>query len=246
MRYLYLAIIIVLASTLPVKAGQIGQHLFILSGQSNMEGLDPEISFVPEVEKAFGKGNVIVVKDAHGGEPIRRWYKKWKPFNGDAPEPTTWDHFDRLMGKVSKAIKDRKIQSVTVIWMQGEQDAREKHGDVYKASLGGLIDQFKEYLGRDDINFVIGRLSDFDMDDEKYFDWTTVREAQVAFAESYPRGSWVNTDDLNDGINKRGEKITNDLHYSVKGYKLLGERFAEKAIARIKNGPHRAINSDNK
>jgi arylsulfatase A-like enzyme len=39
------------------------KHLFILSGQSNMAGLNPEISFTPAVETAFGKDNVIVVKD---------------------------------------------------------------------------------------------------------------------------------------------------------------------------------------
>ena len=53
------------------------KHLFILSGQSNMAGLRPEESFTPAVEAAFGKDHVIVVKDAQGGQPIRRWYKKW-------------------------------------------------------------------------------------------------------------------------------------------------------------------------
>ena len=51
-----------------------GNHLFILSGQSNMAGLKPEESFIPAVEKEFGRDNVIVGKDAHGGQPIRRWF----------------------------------------------------------------------------------------------------------------------------------------------------------------------------
>ena len=51
-----------------------GKHLFILSGQSNMAGLNPNESFTPTVQKAFGKENVIVVKDALGGRPIRCWY----------------------------------------------------------------------------------------------------------------------------------------------------------------------------
>jgi hypothetical protein len=48
-------------------------HLFILSGQSNMDGLDPDESFTPMVEAEFGAERVIVVKDAHDGQPIRRW-----------------------------------------------------------------------------------------------------------------------------------------------------------------------------
>ena len=61
-----------------------GKHLFILSGQSNMAGLKPEESFIPTVEKEFGKDKVIVVKDAHGGQPIRRWHKQWKSAKGEA------------------------------------------------------------------------------------------------------------------------------------------------------------------
>ena len=52
-------------------------HLFILSGQSNMERFDPAISFTPAVIEAFGKDSVIVVKDAKGSQPISRWDKEW-------------------------------------------------------------------------------------------------------------------------------------------------------------------------
>ncbi|MEO1982682.1 MAG: hypothetical protein ABGZ24_19400 [Fuerstiella sp.] len=42
--------------------GKEALHLFIMSGQSNMAGLDPDESFTPAVQSAFGKENVIVVK----------------------------------------------------------------------------------------------------------------------------------------------------------------------------------------
>ena len=61
-----------------------------------------------------------------------------------------------------------------------------------------------------------------------------VREAQVKVAESNPRFTWVNTDDLNDGVNRKGKSIKNDLHYSAEGYKTLGKRFAESALKLIK------------
>ena len=41
---------------------------------------------------------------------------------------------------------------------------------------------------------------------------------------------WVDTDDLNDGKNRRGKDIKNDLHYSAEGYKTLGKRFAESCL----------------
>ena len=208
-----------------------GTHLFILSGQSNMAGLDPKVSFIPAVEEAFGKENVIVVKDAQGGQPIRRWYKEWKPAKGDGPE-ATGDLYDKLMKKVKSAIEGKDIKTVTFVWMQGERDAKESHGEVYKASMQGLIDQVGADLGRKDIHFVIGRLSDFDMDDKRYPHWTMVRKAQVDLAEESKIGAWVDTDDLND---KGAEgKKKDDLHYTKDGYKILGERFAEAAIGMIK------------
>lgn len=53
-----------------------------------------------------------------------------------------------------------------------------------------------------------------------------VRKAQVDVADSSDRFTWVDTDDLNGK--------TNGLHYTAEGYKELGKRFAEKAIALVK------------
>jgi len=211
-----------------------GAHLCSLSCQSNMEGLNPDNSFTPTVTNEFGKDNVVVVKDAMGGQPIRRWYKKWKPENGDTPK-ATGDLYDRLMKKVHAAIKGKEVASVTFIWMQGERDARERYGNVYADSLKGLINQLSEYLSRDDINCVIGRLSDYDLSNERYPHWTIVRKVQVEFAEGNPRCGWVDTDDLNDGRNRAGKEIKNDLHYSVQGYETLGRRFAQKAIELVRS-----------
>ena len=58
--------------------GEDAKHLFILSGQSNMQGHRPDEAFTPAVEKALGKSKVIIVQDALGGQPIHRWWKEWK------------------------------------------------------------------------------------------------------------------------------------------------------------------------
>jgi len=221
--------IAVLALSSVVFGGE--KHLFILSGQSNMAGLDPKVSFIPAVEKEFGKENVIVVKSAQGGQPIRRWYKDWKDASGKAPE-STGDLYDKMMGVVNPAIKDQKLATVTFVWMQGERDAKENHGEVYAASFKGLLEQLKKDLKIESINFVIGRISDFDMQNKKYPHWTMVRDAQVKVAEDDPRGEWVDTDDLNNKT--KGGKQYDDLHCTPEGYKTMGQRFADKAIALIK------------
>ena len=211
------------------------KHLFILSGQSNMQGHRPEEAFIPTVEKAFGKSKVIVVQDALGGQPIHRWWKQWKDPAGERPEQMG-DLYDRLMDKVQPAIQGQELASVSFVWMQGERDARMGWGKLYEKALLGLHAQVAEGISWDakKMNFVIGRLSDFDMSDKTYPHWTLVRKVQVKVADSNDRFAWVDTDDLNDGKNRKGREIKDDLHYSAKGYVTLGRRFAEACIGKIR------------
>ncbi len=202
-------------------------HLFILSGQSNMAGLNPNVSVPPTVKKLLGPDEVIVVKSAKGGEPIRRWHKAWKPAKGDGPK-ADGALYDRLMAAVKKGVGDKKYDTVTFVWMQGERDAKERQGEVYEKSLAGLVKQLSDDLGRDDMNFVIGRLSDCMNKNPGKSHWMEVRKAQVDVAEKSPRGAWVDTDDLN------GPK--DSLHYNKEGYAELGKRFAEKAVELVKKG----------
>jgi hypothetical protein len=217
------------------SAAETGKHLFILSGQSNMAGVRPDESFTPTLEKEFGAGNVIVVRNAQGGQPIRRWYKNWQPKKGERPAGNG-DLYDVLLDKIREAAGDTKLETLTFLWMQGERDAREGHGEVYGESLRGLIAQLSVDMGRQDINIVIGRLSDHDLTNVKCPHWTMIREIQTKFVEETPRSALVETDDLNDGVGRKGEKMVNDLHFTAEGYRIFGQRLAEAAIGLIKGG----------
>ena len=216
-----------------------GKHLFILSGQSNMVGLHPSITFTPNVTEALGKDAVIIVKDAHGGQSIRSWCKS----NLEDPPPTAGripnvrgELYGRLMTKVNDAIQGQAIQTITFVWMQGESDL---NNNAYDAYLKELLSQLQHDLNFKDINFVLGRISDSGLDNPKKPGLVqAIRQSQVEFAESYPRGAWVDTDDLND--REKDGNVLNDLHYTPEGYRLLGKRFADKAVALItgkSNGP---------
>ena len=209
-----------------------GKHLFILSGQSNMVGMNPELSFTPTVSKAFGKDNVIIVKDAASGQSIRSWCKS----NHEFPPPTTGrvpkvrgELYNRLIKKVTTAAKGQSVQTVTLVWMQGESDLNNTAYDVY---LKELRTQLESDLEMKEIHMVIGRISDSGLDVQKRLEGRlNIRRIQKEFAESQPKTEWVDTDDLND--RKVDDKVIHDLHYHREGYRILGERFATKSIGLI-------------
>ena len=219
MRLTILSLILLLACQ-STTAAEKAKRLFILSGQSNMVGLKPETTFTPTLKKLFPDDDIVVVKSAQGGQPIRRWHQAWQPPKdvADAGKIKNGDLYEVLMKAVAPAIKDQQYDSVVFVWMQGERDAKAGWSAVYAESLQGVIQQLRDDLKRPDMRFVIGRLSDNQAGKEG---WDAVREAQVKVAEADKLGGWVDTDDLN------GPK--DDLHYTREGYDQLGERFAEKA-----------------
>ena len=207
------------------------KHLFILSGQSNMAGMNPELGFTPAVSEAFGAENVVVVKNAKGGQPIRQWFILDKAEAGEDP---TGPLYGKLMEAVKAEAEGKEFASVSFFWMQGERDAKESLSSKYRASLEGLVGQIEKDLGIEGMNVVIGRLSDNGGSKEGEIpEWKTMREIQVAIADSKANYDWIDTDDLNDGMRK-GKMVKNDLHMTDEGYKLMGQRFAKKAIVLIK------------
>ena len=196
----------------PTKA----THLFLLSGQSNMARLDPEVSFTPTVKEAFPHDDIIVTKVALGGRPIARWVPRGVLYT-------------RLLEQARKDLGGKEPTTITFVWMQGERDhQQDETTQAYRANLEALYRQLQEDFKRTDINWVIGRLSDARLDTPN---WVKIREIQVAVADKNPRAAWIDTDDLN------GPK--DDVHCPPEGYEEMGRRFAQKAIALIQKGKPR-------
>ena len=222
------------ASTSPAADKPV--HIFILSGQSNMAGMNPKLGFEPEAKELFADAEVVYIKIAQGGQPIRFWVNQWNDIaekhglNAKLSEGGRKDFYAQILQKY-KALKERypNPRSVTFCWMQGERDAREKLSSAYSDALTQLIKNLRSDLQHPEMNFVIGRLSDFGKDDNTH--WQHVRKVQVDVAAKDPRGAWVDCDDLNDK-EKNGVK-RNDLHYTKEGYELLGRRYVRQAKAMI-------------
>ncbi len=226
LRNLCLSLLCFVACHAWADAAEKKVRLFILSGQSNMVGLNPDVSFTPTIAKEFAGDEVIVVKHAISGQPIRRWYKKWQLPAGaqdiGAARSRNADLYDQLMAKVAEALGEKKPDSVAFVWMQGERDAKAGWQAAYYEALRGVVEQIRGELKHPDIAVVVGRLSDHLKNDAG---WDAVRAAQEKVAADEPLGAWVDTDDLNG---KEG------LHYNKNGYAELGQRFATRAIELIR------------
>lgn len=225
LRRIVVGLLCVACTATSAEAAEKKVRLFILSGQSNMAGLDPNASFTPAVTKEFAGDDVLVVKLAIGGQPIRRWYKKWTLPEGATDMKVAGkngDLYDRLLEEVRKALGDKRPDSVAFVWMQGERDAKVGWQAAYYVSLRGTIEQLRTDLNFKNIAVVVGRLSDHMKGDAG---WDAVRAAQEKVAADEPLAAWVDTDDLNG---KEG------LHYNRDGYAELGRRFAARAIELVR------------
>jgi len=229
-----------LALTNIVSAADKPVHIFILSGQSNMAGMDPKLGFEPEAKELFADAEVVYFKVARGGQPIRYWVAEWDDIatkHGiDAEAKRAKDknkgtiYYEPIIEQYKKLVKQHpKPASVTFCWMQGERDAKEGLSAAYADAMAQLIKNLRRDLEQPAMNFVIGRLSDFGKADNA--EWQNVRKAQVDVASNDPRGAWVDCDDLNNK-EKNGVK-RDDLHYTRDGYELLGRRYARQAKALI-------------
>jgi hypothetical protein len=208
---------------LSLSAADAGKvRLFVLAGQSNMQGVNPDVSFTPAVRQAFPKDAVVVVHYAEGGTPIRRWWQGWTgPHDVSAvgADQAPGDLYVTLMSKVTTALAGRTPDTVVFVWMQGERDAKSGLSASYEQALKGLIQAVRTDLQQPAAAVVIGRLSDHQKGKAH---WDAVRAIQEQVATQDPRGAWVDTDDLN------GEK--NDLHCTKDGFVELGRRCAAKSV----------------
>jgi hypothetical protein len=207
-------------------------HIFILSGQSNMAGMNPKLGFEPEAKKLFPDAEVVYIKIAQGGQPIRLWVDQWNEIaekhglKVKRAETKRKDFYRQICDQYNKLLDQHpKPTSVTLCWMQGERDAREKLSAAYNDALTQLIVNLRRDLKQPEMNFVIGRLSDYGKDNDAH--WQTVRKVQLKVAAEDKRGAWVDCDDLNNKV-KNGV-ARNDLHYTKEGYELLGRRYVRQA-----------------
>lgn len=215
-------------------------HLFILSGQSNMAHLELATDFLPEAQALLPGAEVVCLKVAVVGEPIRRWLPEWDQIAATAQLGQRNEqgpvYYEQILAEFQKLqARHPAFASITLCWMQGERDAKTGLAAAYERALTKLIANLRRDLRHPAMNVVIGRLSDHAPGEELQAGWDAVRAAQVNIARQDPHGAWIDTDDLNDKM--QDGKPLDDLHYTKAGYALFGQRLARQGVRLIRGEP---------
>jgi hypothetical protein len=161
---------------------------------------------LPNLEKAFPGDEILIIKWSKPGQPIKRWMDE---------KGKTNQLYMNLMAMVKKELGNRKPDSVSFMWMQGERDAKKGDPKLYRLALTNVINQIRTDTNNQDATVVIGRLNRHLDSDE----WNAIRDVQVAIAEADPKASWIDLDDLGKG-----------LHYKDDAYLKMGARFVDATV----------------
>ena len=222
-KSLFLGMIIFIHGAAPTTYDTTGKHLFICSGQSNMQFWNLNVSFIPILQARFGSENVTISKTDCLGTPISAWYS--------AVSDTTGGQYTSLINAALGAKGSETWRSITFVFMQGETDAIDVIApDTYGQSVSGLVSHIKTDLGYPNLNVVVGRINNFDDLDVPPWNWPSwdlIRWQQEYMGEhSGSRWGWFDTDVGVDNV-----------HHTPAGYVAMGSNAAAVAIRLIESNP---------
>jgi hypothetical protein len=226
--------------TAPVRAAPI---VFVLAGQSNMEGFglpvpvetpDARVRDLTDGDKpavdplgdapGVGPGRSFGLTLVDGGAAAEvglvncavggSRLDDWLP---TAPAATSL--YDACLNSVKAALVRVGGRLGGVLFMQGETDARWSNPSArWGASFAAFVAGIRRDLDAPALPVVVGRIRQV----AKYA-WK-VRRAQLTAAKTLPKVAVVNTDDL----------PVNGIHFTPDGYATLGERMAAAWIGLTK------------
>ncbi|BDS07010.1 hypothetical protein NT6N_20500 [Oceaniferula spumae] len=191
-------------------------------GSGNNGGLGPEVLFGRILHEEVGsqETRIALVKYAKGGSSL---FIDWAP-GGNATTVGDGAEYVSFQNTVNSALSDlailypnSEISIKGMIWMQGENDARNEQGDAYQTNLNNFIADVRATYGAD-LPFVVGQLSD-GQTDLPAVQLQKVQDAQAAVAAADRWVGLVNTNDLS--------LLSDNLHFNTAGQVGMGTRFAK-------------------
>lgn len=219
-------------------------HIFLLMGQSNMEGgqatdgaMDKEAN--PRILKLNRWNSWEVAVDPITNNykvavgPGLSFAKKLAEENPDvtiglvplAVGGTTiseWMKGSSLYQETLSAASIARQNGVIrgILWHQGEHDAIFRNTAVhYDTNLKTLIDQLRVDLGDVELPFIVAGLVNGISQNKNHSQYALVQERLKGVAAEFYKTAYVHTGDL--------PQMGDNLHFSVNAQHMLGERYAD-------------------
>lgn len=173
--------------------------------------IGPDVGFIQEYAKSGKEESFGIIKFAVNATSLdAHWLNKGHHKFGLLSQ--------MLVETVQAAQKQKPVEIIGMLWMQGESDAcGDEAGGKYAENLKTLIEKIRTECKAPEMVFICGRVNP---PPAKYPGAEKVREAQMNC--SLPDTYWVDCDDL--------PKRKDDLHYTTEGQLELGKRFARKLL----------------
>ncbi len=179
----------------------------------------PEISFAHIIARAYPRDTHIIVKHVATGSSIEQWLPGSRLYKGLMRQLTyATRHAHKKTAKEEGEAKAVTVDAI--IWMQGEQDARNKgKASRYEGHLKRFITGLRTELNSPHSLFIMGQVSP---EDAAFSMTTLIQQAQGRIQNSLPRTTLIPTEDLG--------KLYDRVHYDAHGQLELGKRFAQAVI----------------
>lgn len=185
----------------------------------------PEVTAMYALDARFS-GNIYLIKYWSSGAII---HNASGVTNSFYPEGTSGTKFQTALDRIGLAMAKLAADGVSgeiraVFWVQGETDSSSAtYSASYQSNLSRLCSKLRKYIvdngyGQPNVRFILNTVPN--ISPAQGYE-TTVRAAQLAFAESGDNTAWVEAYDLSL-IDE-----TPDIHYTAGSQETLGFRLAE-------------------
>lgn len=208
-----------------VQSAANSPHCVIFSGQSNMVALNVETHVLPYWRQTSGDDADCWIKLAKNGQAIEKWVEP-QSFGLFRYKYQRGPLYLQLQQKLRQKLQARLPGQLSLVWIQGESDARDEGALQYAGQVNQLLNFIREDFRPLRLNLIIARINDHGLNSSTPFPfWREIRQQQLLLAQQ-ANSILIDTDSYND-VTASAAAQEDALHFSPDGYVQLGQLIAE-------------------
>ena len=202
---------------LPAKIHYIN-HGMAPNLQQDSTSFGPEVGLSQVLHQRFPDTNFLLIKYAIGGASLLDWAPDYDSTQATITGHAYFGHmYDSLWKQVEQVTTGYNTETIALLWMQGERDARVPEAGVhYYPRFKSFIETIRQDVGVLTLPVIFGLVNP---DPGRYAAVDTVQAAQRNIARDVDHVWMIDTSDLS--------KWDDQVHYNTQGQIELGRRFGK-------------------